>query len=194
VRALFLNLVASYIPDLIKGDLDSLEPSVRRWYEAKGVRVIQDEDQNSTDLMKCIDSVREMEVALDTQFGIIILGGLSGRLDQTVHTMSLLHKLRKSRQHTYVVTEHNVAWVLDAGEHHISLDLSVIGPTCGLLPVGVSSTVLSTKGLVWDLEDSVSSFDGLVSTSNAFQSEQVWIKTSQPIWWCMELRCHKLAD
>lgn len=147
---------------------------MRRWYEARGVAVVQDEDLYATDLMKCIDAVRDREsgsAAPKIQLGIIILGGLSGRLDQTLHTMSQLHKLRKSRERTLVVTEDNVAWVLDSvsrlstsltvggrsltprsqGEHHIDLDLSLVGPSCGLLPVGVSSTVLSTTGLVWNL-------------------------------------------
>jgi len=44
---------------------------------------------------------------------VIILGGLSGRLDQTVHTMSYLHKLRKFRKHVFSVTDENVGWVLD---------------------------------------------------------------------------------
>lgn len=40
------------------------------------------------------------------------------------------------------------------------------------------------------IDDQESSFDGLVSTSNHLSSSEntVWIKTSQPIWWCMELR------
>jgi hypothetical protein len=45
---------------------------------------------------------------------VVLLGGLSGRLDQTVHTMSLLHKLRKKRRRTFVVTDENVCWVLHA--------------------------------------------------------------------------------
>lgn len=47
------------------------------------------------------------------QFEIVILGGLSGRLDQTVHTLSYLYKLRKTRKRVYTVTDDNVAWVLD---------------------------------------------------------------------------------
>ena len=39
-----------------------------------------------------------------------------------------------------------------------------------------------------DTADTPSSFDGLVSTSNHVLSSEVWIKTSRPIWWCVELR------
>ncbi|KAG9036213.1 hypothetical protein FRB95_009576 [Tulasnella sp. JGI-2019a] len=185
------SLRNDYIPDLIKGDLDSIKPSVREWYEGKGVDVIKDGDQDSTDLMKCIDAVRQREKSSffqTTQLGIIILGGLGGRLDQTIHTMSQLHKLRQSRERTFVVTEDNVAWVLNSGEHLINLDLSLVGPSCGLLPVGVPSAILTTQGLVWNLHEQASSFDGVMSTSNVLKHSQVRIKTSAPIWWCVEHR------
>jgi len=46
------------------------------------------------------------------QYDIIILGGLSGRLDQTIHTLSCLHKLRKSRKNVFAITDENIGWVL----------------------------------------------------------------------------------
>lgn len=52
-------------------------------------------------------------VLIALQYTVILLGGLSGRLDQTVHTLSLLHKLRKTREHMYAITDENVGWVLD---------------------------------------------------------------------------------
>jgi hypothetical protein len=51
--------------------------------------------------------------ALQTPYDIILLGGLTGRLDQTVHTLSYLHKLRKSGRCIFAVTDDNVGWVLD---------------------------------------------------------------------------------
>lgn len=48
------------------------------------------------------------------QHEVIILAGLSGRLDQTVHTLSYLHKLRKLREAVFAITDDNVAWVLDS--------------------------------------------------------------------------------
>ena len=50
-----------YQPDLIKGDLDSLRPDVRAFYETLGVPVIRDRDQNSTDLGKCISTLPDFE-------------------------------------------------------------------------------------------------------------------------------------
>ena len=44
--------------------------------------------------------------------------------------------------------------------------------------------------LICTSADCLSSFDGLVSTSNHLLTEEhlVWVKTSQPIWWTAELR------
>lgn len=47
----------------MKGDLDSLRPEVREWYASHGVQVIEDGDQYSTDLMKCVRAVQEKEEA-----------------------------------------------------------------------------------------------------------------------------------
>ncbi|EJT98223.1 thiamine pyrophosphokinase Thi80 [Dacryopinax primogenitus] len=170
---------SAYIPDLIKGDLDSIRPDVKSFYAAKGVPIVKDADLYATDLIKCILALKEHELAYD----LVILGGLSGRLDQTIHTLSQLHKLRHERPRTFVVTEANIAWVLDAGEHRIRIDRSLLGPTCGLLPVGVGSTILTTKGLKWNLGS-----PGLVSTSNWVEAAEIWIKTTEPIWWSVELR------
>jgi len=184
--------VNDYLPDLLKGDLDSVREDVRRYYETRGVRVVRDDDQNSTDLMKCIRALQEKEEAdgVDTPCDVVLLGGFSGRLDQTVHLLSYLHKLRKSGRRLFVVADENVGWVLDEGKHRISIDHSVMGPTCGLLPVGVDSTVLSTTGLRWNLTNQISGFDGLVSTSNHLVRDEdtVYIDTSRPIWWVAELR------
>ncbi|KAG8940041.1 hypothetical protein FRC04_005674 [Tulasnella sp. 424] len=178
----------AYLPDLIKGDLDSIRPEVRKWYEGRKVDVIGDPDLYATDLMKCVSSIKALEEAskASDQLGIIILGGLSGRFDHTVHILSYLHKLRAQRERVFVVTDDNICWVLDSGEHDITVDRSLLGPTCGLLPLGVGSTTLSTRGLEWNLTEQESSFDGLVSTSNWLAEDRIWVKTSQPIWWCVE--------
>lgn len=106
--------------------------------------------------------------------------------------------------------------LLPQGEHRIHINHDMLGPTCGLLPLGVDSTILSTTGLRWNLStysrplsrfgvlthcgvfaaDTESSFDGLVSTSNHLVPEEdiVWVKTSRPIWWTAELRASGLAE
>ncbi|KAI0264488.1 thiamine pyrophosphokinase Thi80 [Gloeopeniophorella convolvens] len=188
--------VDDYLPDLIKGDLDSLRDDVRRFYKTRDVSIVRDRDEYSTDLMKCVESLQEKEKAdgVENPYDIVLLGGLSGRLDQTVHTLSYLHKIRKSGRRIFAVTDDNVGWVLDEGKHAISIDHTLLGQTCGLLPVGVDSTVLTTTGLKWNLTNAVSGFGGQISTSNHLVpgEDTVYIETSRPIWWVVELRRESL--
>jgi len=181
-----------YLPDLVKGDLDSLRADVRQYYEARGVPVVQDGDQYATDLGKCVRSLQEKEQSdgVETPYDLVLLGGLSGRLDHTVHVLAFLHKLRQSGRRIFAITDDNVGWVLDEGKHRISIDHSILGPTCGLLPVGVDSTVLTTTGLRWDLTNETSGFGGLISTSNHLVPEEdtVFVETTRPILWVAELR------
>ena len=93
------------------------------------------------------------------------MGGLSGRVDQTVHVMSLLHKLRKSRPRSFILSSESLAWVLDGvsqfcrssdgltlqGSHIIEIDHLTMGQTCGILPVGIDSAYVKTEGLKWNL-------------------------------------------
>ncbi|KAI0072535.1 thiamine pyrophosphokinase [Panus rudis PR-1116 ss-1] len=185
------DLRTQFLPHLIKGDLDSLRDDVREYYKSKDVPVVYDESQDSTDLMKCVEAITEKEqVQGGDQYEIIILGGLSGRLDQTIHTLSYLHKLRHVRQRVFAVNDENIGWVLVGGEHHININHKLFGPTCGLLPVGIDHTILTTRGLRWNLHETKSHFDGMVSTSNHLVPSEpvVTVKITNPIWWTMELR------
>ena len=42
---------------MIHGDLDSLRDDVREYYEARGVPVLRDRDQYSTDFGKCMQKI-----------------------------------------------------------------------------------------------------------------------------------------
>ena len=65
-----------------------------------------------------------------------------------------------------VITDDCLAWVLNEvgsevfsnpipipvkGEHIIAVDSSVLGKTCGILPVGVASARLTLRGFEWNL-------------------------------------------
>jgi thiamine pyrophosphokinase len=54
------------------------------------------------------------------EYEVVLLGGLSGRLDQTIHTLSFLHKLRTKRKQVFAVTDDNVGWVVDSVSPHAS--------------------------------------------------------------------------
>ncbi|CAD6589569.1 MAG: hypothetical protein TREMPRED_005436 [Tremellales sp. Tagirdzhanova-0007] len=160
---------------MIKGDLDSLRSDVQTYYSSKGVSVKYDGDQNSTDLMKCIAELEAEENASGKKYSLLLFGGLSGRIDQTVHTMSLLHKLRKTRPDSFVLSGESLAWVLDKGSHIIEIDHATMGETCGILPVGVDEAFVKTEGLKWNLVPS---------------EPVVQVTTDQPILWCVEVKAN----
>ncbi|KAK4689582.1 thiamine pyrophosphokinase, partial [Tremellales sp. Uapishka_1] len=152
---------ASYLPTLIKGDLDSIRPDVRQYYASKGVSVQQDQDEYSTDLMKCI---AEIEIAERS-------------------------KGKETRQYSFVLSEESLAWVLDEGSHIVEIDHETMGQTCGILPVGIDESFVKTEGLKWNL-DWKTSFDGEISTSNHLLPSEplVRITTSKPVMWCIEVK------
>ena len=146
-----LIVFSSLLPDIIKGDLDSLRADVEDFYvkavrtdhvtswlldnltaSSQGVLVLTDKDQYETDLGKCIKSLQELEAQQQRQvtanfpswsrrcssalpslkYELVIYGGLTGRLDQTAHTIHVLFKLSRKRQRTWVVSEDSVTCLL----------------------------------------------------------------------------------
>lgn len=179
---------ASMLPTMIKGDLDSLRPDVRAYYTARGVAIKRDPSEYATDLMKCMEEVESIESASGKHFSLLFFGGLSGRLDQTVHTMSILFKLRSTRRDTFVISDDSLAWVLDTGVHLIEVDHATMGQTCGILPVGVNEAFVRTEGLKWNL-DWVTSLGGDLSTSNHLLPSEpaVLLETTAPVFWTVEI-------
>ena len=61
---------ARFIPEFVRGDLDSVEDKVIDYYRRHGTTIVKDNDQDTTDLEKCIlliqhntsEAVRKREV------------------------------------------------------------------------------------------------------------------------------------
>lgn len=127
------------VPDIIIGDLDSLRPDTRQWYSEKsGSRVVEDSDQYSTDFGKAMkvltkgyahlaDLPRLPALGKGGLQDIIILGTISGRVDQGI---GLLHEIyRESQSHSagsdtpvrmWLFSEQNVSFLLHKGRNVIS--------------------------------------------------------------------------
>lgn len=74
--------------------------------------MFHDLSQDSTDLGKCLEALVEHEASVGVEHQLIIVGGLSGRLDQTVHTMHALTVLGATRKCTWAVGKDSAACVL----------------------------------------------------------------------------------
>ena len=65
-----------YRPAAIKGDLDSIRPEIRQFYEGLGVQIIDNShDQDTTDLQKCLAWVREQQAEKLSKCQVVVAGG-----------------------------------------------------------------------------------------------------------------------
>ena len=63
-------------PAAIKGDLDSIRPEIRQFYEGLGVHIIDNsDDQDTTDLQKCLAWVREQQADELSKCQVVVAGG-----------------------------------------------------------------------------------------------------------------------
>ncbi|PKI85976.1 hypothetical protein MVES_000081 [Malassezia vespertilionis] len=92
------------LPEQICGDLDSLDASTREFFSARGVPIVHIPSQYATDLQKGIQVIEDIEGDADA-FELVIFGGLSGRLDQSMHTLHVLWQLAPGVPVMPMVTE-----------------------------------------------------------------------------------------
>jgi thiamine pyrophosphokinase len=131
-------------PHAIVGDLDSLSPATREWYESRGVKVVQDPDQYSTDFTKALKFIRQLVATSSSSaslhgkndqpkagnddeheeeeatMDVLVLGGLGGRVDQgfsQIHHLYMAESdpsLLKGR--IYLLSEQSLSFVLSGSD------------------------------------------------------------------------------
>ncbi|KAJ2749229.1 thiamine pyrophosphokinase, partial [Coemansia nantahalensis] len=175
------------VPDAVVGDLDSLRPAVREYFEDRGATVHRYDDQDSTDFMKGLYYLdAELRKGQDARGCVVVVfGGLGGRLDHIMHTLKVLFNNHQQRR-IVVVSSENLTFVLPAGRNRILTSPLVDGPTCGILPLA-GPTTLTTSGLRWNLDRHPSSFEGLMSTSNIIDEREITIDTTVAVAWTAQL-------
>ncbi|CAZ79964.1 unnamed protein product [Tuber melanosporum] len=205
----------SHAPACIAGDLDSLRPDVQSYYSTLGVEILKVVDQDLTDFEKCLswiseqskgfppiltppgdyrtveeemESGNEVKISgMQPEITVLALGGFGGRVDHSFHSINILYRTAYTHS-IYLISSENITFLLPVGDNTIFTPHSVFGPTCGILPVGYGS-VMTTSGLVWDLQRQESKFGGLVSTSNRLESEVIHLHLEgAPAVFTLELR------
>lgn len=175
------------VPTAIVGDLDSVRDSVLAHYSSLGSAVIKDASQDNNDFEKAFAALSDLCPRLELP--VVVVGGHGGRIDQTLGNLNTLYMQSQLFQNVYWLDMHNAVLSLSPGEHHIAVDPSMEGPTCGLIPIGHPVDKISTQGLQWNLTDGQLAFGagGLVSTSNRVVEPAVMVQTSHPVMWTVEL-------
>ena len=205
------------IPNLIRGDLDSVHPHVQSYYESKGVSIERDPCQNSNDLDKALSSLLqdtttstgESQSTFYTR--VIVYGAFGGRFDQEMGCIQALYKWSARFQYRMVLFDDiTSAFLMPAGvrneiriphygekeqpssSNNNAQQQQILGegPTCGLIPVGSKCDTVVTTGFKWDLDGTIPlEFGGLVSTSNHVAEEVVTVEASHPLIFTAEVTC-----
>jgi thiamine pyrophosphokinase len=198
------HLNQDWIPNIIVGDLDSLQQDIRTYYEQKGVAIQCRPDQNFNDLDKALQAA--IHEAQCTR--CIVFGAFGGRFDQEMGCLQALYKWgdvasSSSENHPrsiWLYDDQTTAILLPAdAENHIELALLSSsgvcgknvgeGPTCGLIPLGAPCERVTTTGFQWNLSNQPTAFGGLVSTSNRIVAPTVTVVASSPLIFTAEMHC-----
>ncbi len=185
-------------PELITGDLDSASKESLKYFEDRGSNLIRTPDQNDTDFTKCLRIVFPLIEKHGIE-SVLVLADSSGRIDQIMANINTLFKIENIRSKSnsngfvpvvpvYLMSSNSLSWLLVEGTHKIHIPESIKHRWCALIPIG-SKCQATTKGLKWNLNNTVMEFGGLVSTSNTYNPDNftgiVEITTDSPLLWSM---------
>ena len=117
-----------FLPQLITGDLDSLQPHVRQYYEQHQVPIVRKEDQNYNDLDKSLKALLELNTNNPKKTNIInahfqacfIYGAFGGRFDQEMASLQALFVHSHAFPKGLWLCDHaNVAVLLQPNQLHV---------------------------------------------------------------------------
>lgn len=141
-------------PSFIIGDLDSCPSALLQKYS--DVPLIHDQDPDTTDLEKGLNFFASDEMA--------IFGALGGRIDHTLTNTILLTRFKAK---AFFITEKEKLFAID---QKARLNLH-IGQVVSLIPLNGPVKGITTKGLKWELKDSILSKNFIGVSNEAVSSE-----------------------
>lgn len=176
--------------DLVIGDLDSITSEATKYWEDKGVKIEHDSDQYSTDFMKAVGHIWSSDKPKPVN--IVAIGGLGGRVDQGLSMLHHLYLFQKdyASGKMFLLSSEGITFVLKAGKHRIKgqemFEGIGLGRNVGIIPLKEPS-IITTKGLEWDVTDWPTEFGGQMSTSNHVVEEWVMIETTKDVLFTIDL-------
>lgn len=178
-------------PHLISGDFDSCSLSSMEYAKVENCKIVPTPNQNETDFTKAL---RALAPELDKNMtnSVLVVCETSGRLDQIMANINTLFKSRsilKSSCDVMLLSSNSMSFLLSPGSHIIHIPRKIVTAKhwCGLIPF--TKSLVSTKGLKWNLNNSCMEFGTMVSTSNTYKDGTEWVEvmTDNSLLWIMGL-------
>jgi thiamine pyrophosphokinase len=153
-------LAMGLTPEVIVGDLDSLDPDLRAELAAAGVRFE-------------VHPVRKDETDLELAIGLAIAEGatqvnllavLGGRLDQSLANLMLLTRPEWDSGRVRVIEGDEIAWPVRGGQTE-TIEGSA-GDTLSLVPLTPQVTGVTLQGVEWPLHKTTLRFGSTLTVSN----------------------------
>ncbi len=157
------------LPDFIIGDLDSIKPEVKNFFERKKVKIFQDTDQNSTDIEKSTNFLISRGIT-----HIDIVSAIGGdRIDHTIGNLSVLvnyHGKAKLK-----IIDEGIEIFFVKGKFSFETER---GDFISLIPLCSKAYGVKTKGLKYKLNNETLIFSGR-GISNVATGKRVSIEVKR---------------
>jgi thiamine pyrophosphokinase len=172
-------LALGLVPHVIIGDLDSLDRDQQERLRLAGARfVVHPPAKDETDLELAL----RYAVAQDAD-PIVVLGTLGGRLDQTLANVLLLTMPELSGRDVRLVEGPQSAFVV----RDAATLVGEPGDTVSLIPLGGTAHGVTTRGLLYPLEDGTLPFGPALGVSNEMTSGQAQVQVRDGLLLCVHL-------
>jgi len=164
-------------PDVLLGDLDSVEPQVVRLLEEKGKRIQRfPVDKNETDLELALEYVLERGFST-----IRLFGTFGGRLDQTLGNIFLLTGPRFSSKDIRCLDGGQEAFIIRSRTQIYGNP----GDTVSLLPLSAESHGVVTVGMKYPLNNETLYFEKTRGISNRLLGNEGQVSITSGILLCI---------
>jgi thiamine pyrophosphokinase len=170
------------LPDILVGDMDSVEPS-RLEALPTSVQVLRfSRDKDETDLeLALLEAVRRAPESAE----MLILLALGGRMDHSLANLQLAARPELAGRRLRFLSGDQTLWPI-IGPAVLEID-GATGDTVSLLPLGDGVRIAGTRGLQWPLEAAWLAVGPARGISNRMTEERAVIEVAAGFLLCVHI-------
>lgn len=175
-------LALGLAPDVVIGDLDSLDGNLQARLEGEGCQVlVHPTRKDETDLELALHYA--IDHGVDE---ILILGALGGRIDQTLANVLLLALPELEGIKTRIAAGDQEMFLI-RGQAFIE---GQVGDTVSLLPIAGDVTGITTEGLKYTLQRGTLKFGPTLGVSNVLTAPVAQVQMERGLLLCIHISNH----